>query len=1259
MIGERSGRQSPASSWPSAWVWRMVVAIMAIVSNLLIGDFWRPGGEQSGEGERLSQIMRRHDAAMRCELRTLADSLSLAPGRDTLQTMESVAKEAGGDEDYTLYIFRGGELRYWHNALLPQAGLRLAQISEPVMRTANGTYYVRSEKAGDATLLALLRVYATFPYDNDYLKNKFAPSFSLPSASGISTGPTKNGVDVNGPEGEYLFTVTKVWVQTPPAWLSAVSCALLLLAFVSLLCTVGGMAEAVARRGHTALALALAAVLLACVHALMVKMTPPIGMDDTSLFSLLVFSYDWWVPSLWGLLQLSLCLLHWSYLFFSLSAKACTESRIASAGNGRARALCTGLTALCLVSFFAANGFIDLIVKHSQGLSFYAGEVDFSFTSLVKIGVMGLAFMSFVLIAERTSAIVSRTCNARALGVMLASATACGVGAGVVTFGPAGYMVGLGFALFCLIFYVMKRIDIEAMRFSHFVWIILLTSGFCLLRMTALNEVKERVERQLLADNLLFQMTREDDPTAEQLLPQIDAALTQDTLLPILMGAEVISHDDIYTHIRNHYFNGYFSRYDLQVIPCRGAGSTIQMTNNGDIAECVPYFSQLTYSHGRRLAKARDFYCIDDGDGRPCYICALAYDGSQPGAAFVPNRLYIQIVLKNTPQTAGYPDLLTNKRDRLGESKLKGYSCAKYDKSQLVFHYGTFDYPTNASLSATGQPVMPNRDSYSHLIKNSAKAKEQTIVVTYPMLGLSNVLTCFSYLFLGLLIISAIAVWAASGTHLTFIGRMSISERIQAGLVFFITALFIVVCVISGYQSVNDYEAESKRHLSAAMATYAQTITDELLDIYRSEPDVSVPTSADADYILKRISNTTGVDAHLFDKDGRLLGSSRRELFISGIAAPLMNSEAMNAMSSGDANEVFVQEHIGSMVHFAAYMPISVDNGELLGYINVPFFNDVRAMRAQVLTSIRPITNSLVFIVIMSIIASSVIARGITRPLVELRDALKRADLNSGEEKLEYPYDDEVGQVVSAYNKMTDKLHAQADQLAATERESTWREMARQIAHEIKNPLTPMKLSVQYLLKVWDERRDIFEPMLRKTAATLVEQMDQLAAVASQFSGIAKMKRATPVEMDLAAKLSATAELFGRTEEADIHYEGPQNGVSIKADPDQITSVFNNLIKNAQQSAKDGRKIMIDITLTTDGTNATATVADNGDGIDDEIRGKIFRPNFTTKSTGMGLGLAITKTIIDNAGGAISFETEVGRGTSFSVTLPLVGGKTI
>ena len=109
--------------------------------------------------------------------------------------------------------------------------------------------------------------------------------------------------------------------------------------------------------------------------------------------------------------------------------------------------------------------------------------------------------------------------------------------------------------------------------------------------------------------------------------------------------------------------------------------------------------------------------------------------------------------------------------------------------------------------------------------------------------------------------------------------------------------------------------------------------------------------------------------------------------------------------------------------------------------------------------------------------------------------------------------------------------------------------------------LTPMKLSVQYLLKVWDERRDIFEPMLRKTAATLVEQMDQLAAVASQFSGIAKMKRATPVEMDLAAKLSATAELFGRTEEADIHYEGPQNGVSIKADPDQITSVFNNLIR--------------------------------------------------------------------------------------------------
>ena len=213
--------------------------------------------------------------------------------------------------------------------------------------------------------------------------------------------------------------------------------------------------------------------------------------------------------------------------------------------------------------------------------------------------------------------------------------------------------------------------------------------------------------------------------------------------------------------------------------------------------------------------------------------------------------------------------------------------------------------------------------------------------------------------------------------------------------------------------------------------------------------------------------------------------------------------------------------------------------------------------------------------------------------------------------------------------------------------------MARQIAHEIKNPLTPMKLSIQYLLKCWDSRRDNFEPMLKKTAQTLVDQIDQLSAVASQFSGIAKMKQAEPVVYDLAARLSATATLFGRAEEAEVTYDGPQEGVMIKADPDLMTSVFNNLIKNAQQSAADGRKVNIAVALSTDPSNATVTVTDNGDGIPDAIREKIFRPNFTTKSTGMGLGLAITKNIVDNSGGDISFATEVGRGTTFTVVLPL------
>lgn len=1233
----------------------IICAIVCLVGHMAIHRIASADMDPHDESERLSGILEKHDERMKAALAALADSLDRQDGMaDTLTTLENTAHRFSRTDDYSYYIFRGDSLAFWHNASLPIADLKPEQITEPMMKADNGYFYVCDRQAGSSSIYAMLHVRSIFPYDNDYLTDSYHPSFGLPETANIAFESTTNGlmssgVSVTSPDKQYLFTVTRYRTRHIPTWFGCFSSTLLFLFVISVSIAIRGIAIDTAKRNGVPQALGLSLLTLFGVYALMVMLAPPPGFEDATLFSYLTFSYGWWLPSLWHLICLSFGILLWSYLFFRLAGR--DEERWNVMGRRLRQIVLFHYFLLGWLSFLIDNAIIGVLIVHSQGISYYAGDIDVSYLTFIKVGVLGMIFLGFTLVMERVTSIFIHRSTPLAMLIYLIGGTVTSVIVCKSVFASGSGCVGFGFGVFCAIFWVMKKVSPTMMRFSHFVWILVIVNIFVTFRVSALNSDKEASYRKLLASTLAFSMEREDDPVAEQLLPQVYASVCADTVLRNLMKAPTLSHDIIYSQVRNRHMNGYFSRYDLQVVPCRGEASMLHMTYSGEDTECLPYFEQLTEESGRRVADGVEFYCISDDDGRPCYVGQFVYDDTTAYAPPVPNRLYIQIILKTSAQAFGYPELLTNKRDRIGENKVRGYSYAKYVGTQLVYHYGEFNYPANATLTADSIPIMPSVYSYTHLIVSPSA--NQSVVVTYPRQSLSNIITSYAYLFLGMLIVSLIIILPAWGSGFTFIGRLNISERIHASLVIFVLILFATVCVTTGYQTMTQFEDKSHSEMSGKMSLVVLNLSDELYGIRASDITPSDNIANMVDDILQRVANIYGTDAHLYDSQGRIVGSSRRELFMSGVAAPLMNSEALNTLRQGSQGEVFVEEHIGRMTHYATYSPIYDFDNKLMGYVGVPLFNDVREMKNQMLSSMVPITNSLMIIIILTIVASSLLARSITRPLLALRDALRGADLQAGTNKLTYPYSDEVGEVVSAYNRMTDKLSEQANKLAAAERENTWRQMARQIAHEIKNPLTPMKLSVQFLLRVWDNRRDNFEPTLRKTAQTLIEQIDQLSNVASQFSGMAKMKQAEPIRMDLAARLTATTTLFGRSDEANITYDGPQNGVYIMADPSLLTSVFNNLVKNAQQSTHDGRVVDIIVSLSTTEDNVVVTVADNGDGMPPEVSEKAFRPNFTTKSTGMGLGLAITKTIIDNSGGTIDFETEVGRGTTFTVTLPL------
>jgi two-component system nitrogen regulation sensor histidine kinase NtrY len=250
--------------------------------------------------------------------------------------------------------------------------------------------------------------------------------------------------------------------------------------------------------------------------------------------------------------------------------------------------------------------------------------------------------------------------------------------------------------------------------------------------------------------------------------------------------------------------------------------------------------------------------------------------------------------------------------------------------------------------------------------------------------------------------------------------------------------------------------------------------------------------------------------------------------------------------------------------------------------------------------------------------------------------------------------------LVSEYNAMLGKLEASKRELAAQEKEAAWREMARQVAHEIKNPLTPMKLSLQYLQKAIAERRPNAEELIGRISQTLITQIDVLSDIATSFSTFTNLPTMRPVRLDVVAVLRHCADLFRQNdgaEHGELLLHLPPDGTSIVfADESLLVRTFNNLLLNAKQAVPPGRTPRQEVGLQASGTDKVLiTIADNGSGIAAEVREQIFRPNFTTKATGSGIGLAVAKRGIESAGGRIWFETEEGVGTTFFIELPLAG----
>ncbi|HZX59769.1 MAG TPA: ATP-binding protein, partial [Mucilaginibacter sp.] len=352
--------------------------------------------------------------------------------------------------------------------------------------------------------------------------------------------------------------------------------------------------------------------------------------------------------------------------------------------------------------------------------------------------------------------------------------------------------------------------------------------------------------------------------------------------------------------------------------------------------------------------------------------------------------------------------------------------------------------------------------------------------------------------------------------------------------------------------------------------------------------------------------------------------------------------------------EFINKEIMGLLNYKAGYVPIKDAKLKTLGYLELPYFSNEVDYKARLGSLLNAMINIYALIFIAIGLLAIIIARQITTPLNIIQHSLSRTIYGQKNEPIKWSRDDEIGALVSEYNTMIAALEQSAQKLAQSERESAWREMAKQVAHEIKNPLTPLKLGLQLLEKSWRDKDPKFDQKFERFSKSFVEQIESLSSIASEFSAFAKMPDTRIERMDVFEVLTQAVVVYKQTENIRITYQAPEKPFYINADRDQLLRCFNNLLKNAIEAIPPDYQGLIEINYLLTSKNILLSIKDNGNGIAENLRDKIFEPNFTTKSSGTGLGLAFVKNSIENAGGKVWFETVISVGTTFYISLPEV-----
>ncbi|MCR5759002.1 MAG: cache domain-containing protein [Bacteroidales bacterium] len=648
---------------------------------------------------------------------------------------------------------------------------------------------------------------------------------------------------------------------------------------------------------------------------------------------------------------------------------------------------------------------------------------------------------------------------------------------------------------------------------------------------------------------------------------------------------------------------------------------------------------------GEYISSGTRFIYKEEKDGLAAYYALFGYNLPDYGTTSV----LLQIEQKGDWRYRGYTSILGGGSP--GEVLIpSSYSFARYQGRNIITLRGSYAYPVKMddrlaeNVYEKGVRHM-NSGGYTHFVY--VVAEDESVIVS------RRTISAFYYagsaVFIALVLFIVLSLLGGVRRRETVFDKNYFSTRLRWVVMISLTLALVSMAAVSVFFVYERNEQNRRTLMTEKINSIAASISTRI----RGATTPADLRNNDVLRLIEDVGNNTNSDVTLYDRNGMVMMSTAPNVFDRMLVDSRIDGKAYHNVMQLTSRYYIQKEKVGRHSFYSMYSPLVGDSGNIIAIICAPYTDDTYEFETTAANHAITVLSVFIFLLLISSFMARRVLDRMFKPLVEIGRKMEDADLGSLE-YIEYDKQDEITSLVNAYNRMVTDLSESSRQLAEAERDKAWSGMARQVAHEIKNPLTPMKLQIQRLVRLKDKGDPAWQEKFDEVSKVLLDHIDILTDTANEFSTFARLYTEEPTEINLDVTLQEEIAMFSGREDVRFDYIGLENAVVTGPKP-QLTRVFVNLINNAVQAldgVQDGR-VMVSLRNSVKEGYYDIVFEDNGPGVAPENVDRLFTPNFTTKTGGSGLGLAISRSILQKCSATISYSKSFSLGGAcFTILYP-------